>query len=521
MFDLVIQGASVIDGSGQSRQRADIAIQGDRIVAVGALAAAPRGRTIDATGLIVAPGFIDVHNHDEGWLLKQRHLLAKTSQGFTSEVLMSDGISYAPLTPELAPDWFFYLRSLDALRIADYRGWRTIADFLAHIDGQNVQNVIALCPFANLRVLGCGWRRDAADDLQINMMREELRRAMEAGAAGMSSGLDYIAQCFSSTDEIARVAAAMAPYRGVYVTHVRYKLGTLAGVQEAVEIGRRAEVPVHISHLKAGTHREADAILGYVDQAAREVDITFDIYPYMPGSSLLASLLPYEVWEEGPLAAPARLREPAIRERFDCALSAYALPLDKMTIAWVGSRENALLHGRTLAEYVEQSGRSAGDALCDLLLDENFCVLLVFHVADDTLVEPFLTHPRQMLGSDGIWFPDGQVHPRVYGSATRMIGSLVRERRLFSLEEAVRKLTSFPAERFGLTDRGVVREGAFADLVVFDEATVSDRATYADPHRLSVGIRHVIVNGQPILADSRPLASAESNPPGRALCCRG
>lgn len=517
MFDLLIQGGTIIDGTGQPRRRADLGIRADRIVALGSLGDAHTRKAIDATGLIVAPGFIDVHNHDEGWLLKCPHLLAKTSQGFTSEVLMSDGISYAPLTPELARDWIFYLRSLDALQTADYRGWRSIADYLSLIDGHNVQNVTALAPFANLRVLACGWRRDPADDLQINMMRDQLQAAMSAGAVGLSTGLDYIAQCFSSTEEIARVAAAMSPQQGVYVTHVRYKLGTLAAIQEAVEIGRRADVPVHISHLKSGDQQESDAILAYIDQAIREVDLTFDIYPYMSGSSLLASLLPYEVWEDGPLAAPAKLRQPDVRNRFGQAISAYGLSLERITIAWVANRESSHLHGQTLSQYVQQSGKPAGDALCDLLIDENFCVLLVFHVADDSLVDPFLTHPRQMLGSDGIWFPDGMVHPRVYGSATRMIGPLVRDRKLFTLEDAIRRMSSFPADRFGLTDRGRIGERAFADIVLFDEATVTDRARYDDPHHFSHGIVHVVVNGQPIIAHGSPVAEAALQPPGRAL----
>jgi N-acyl-D-aspartate/D-glutamate deacylase len=516
LFDLLLEGGTLIDGSGAARQPADVAIVGDRIAAIGALAPAAARRTLDARGLIVAPGFIDVHNHDEGWLLKRANFLPKTSQGFTSEVLMSDGISYAPLRPETARDWVFYLRPLDALRQSDYRGWRTIAEYLALLDRRTAQNTIALTPFANLRVLACSWRRAAADDMQVNLMRRELRAAMEEGAAGLSTGLDYISQCFATTDEIARVAAAMAPHQGVYVTHVRYKLGTLRGIQEAVEIGRRAGVPVHVSHLKSGNEREANEILTYIDQVAtRDVDFSFDIYPYMPGSSLLASLLPYEIWEDGPLAAPARLRDPLLRERFGQVVCDYPLPLSKMTIAWVASRENEHLHGQTLAAFVEQSGKPVGDALSDLLIDENFCVLVVFHVADDCFVEPFLQHPRQMLGSDGIWFPEGIVHPRVYGSATRMLGPLVRERKLFSLEEAIRKMTAYPAQRFGLAGRGLVRQGNFADLVVFDAQRVSDQATYDAPHRLSRGIRAVIVNGVVVVEDGQPASLPE--PPGRAL----
>jgi N-acyl-D-aspartate/D-glutamate deacylase len=228
-------------------------------------------------------------------------------------------------------------------------------------------------------------------------------------------------------------------------------------------------------------------------------------------------LLPYEVWEDGSLAAPARLADPLVRDRFARAVEGYGLNLNQLTIAWVGSRENQSWQGATLASYVAASGKSLGDALADLLIDENFCVLMVFHVSGDEAVEPFLAHPRMMLGSDGIYFPDGVVHPRVAGSATRMLGRMVRERKLFSLEEAVRKMTSFPAERFGLAQRGALREGAFADLVVFDPATVADLATYADPQRLSAGVEHVVVAGRPIIEQGAALTEIEAAPPGRAL----
>lgn len=497
---------------------ADVAVLHDRISAVGQLASATARRTIDAGGLCVAPGFVDVHNHDEGWLLLKRHLPYKTTQGFTTEILMSDGISYAPLEPETARDWIYYLRSLDGLLPSHYSGWRTVADYLALLDRHNVQNTAALVPYANLRVLACGWGRAPADDAQVNVMRRECQRALEAGAVGLSTGLDYISECFATTDELVRVVEVMAPFGAPYVTHVRYKRGTLWGVQEAVEIGRRAGVPVHISHLKAGSARETDELLTYIDQVAvHEVDFSFDIYPYLPGSTLLCSLLPYEVWEDGPLAAPARLRDPLIRRRFGDLMRAYLLPLERITIAWVGSRDNESLVGLSLGELVARSGGNVGDVLADLLLDEMFAVLTVFHVGDDQLVEPFLKHPRQMVGSDGIWFPSGKYHPRATGTATRMLGPLVRDRQLFTLEEAVFKLAGFPARRFGLTDRGVVREGAWADIVVFDPQCVVDRATYEEPQRLSEGIVHLLVNGEPVLADGVPVGEAEQNPPGRAL----
>ena len=519
-FDLLIRDATVIDGTGEARRKADVAIAHDRIAAIGSLEAqaASARRVVDAGGLVLAPGFIDVHAHADGWLAKMPALAAKTSQGFTSEVLMSDGISYAPLTPENYREWFTYLRALDGLQLADYRGWRTIADYLALLDCCTRQNVIAQIPYANVRVLAAGWRRGPLDDAQMNVVRHQVEQAMDGGATGISTGLDYIAQCFATTDELVEVCSALREWRGLYVTHVRYKKGTLAGVREAVEIGRRAGVAVHVSHLKAGTRAEAEEILAYVDRVAvNEVDFSFDVYPYLAGSTMLHYLLPYDVWEDGPLGVAAKLADSSVRARFEAQLACYSLPLERVTLAWTASAANSVHWGQSLAQYAAGLNRRPADAVADLLIEENLAVLCRLEAEPDELIEPFLRHPKFMLGSDGIYCPGGHVHPRVYGSAPRMLGPLVRDRKLFSLEDAVRRMTAIPAARFGLTDRGQIREGAFADLVLFDPATVADRATHENPHQVPVGIEHVFVNGVEILSRGQSLELAGPELPGRAL----
>jgi len=518
-FDVLIRNGTVIDGTlNKPRFTADLGISGDRIQAIGSLEAASAATVIDATGKIVAPGFVDVHNHSDGWLLKKRHLVPKTTQGFTTEVLMADGISYAPVSPHYAQEWIYYLKSLNALRADEYLGWSSIDDYMQAIHENNAQNCIAHVPYANVRVNACGWGRQLPDDYQMREMRKSIRTGMEDGAVGVSTGLDYIAECFSGTDELVEACSAMAEYQGLYVTHIRYKKGNLVALKEAVDIGKRAGVPVHISHLKGNTQEEGEAILKYIDDVARhEVDFSFDVYPYQPGSTMLNSLLPNEIWEQGPTAVTHRLLQPDMMSRFAAGLQAYKLDLEHLRIAWVPSKENSHLQGQLLSDYVQDSGLPPAEALANLLLEERLAVLLVFDEGDDPLVWPFLQHDLYMMGSDGIYFENAKTHPRMFGSGTRLLGPAVRDWKLFSLEDAVYKLAAWPARRFGLKDRGELHVGAFADVVVFDPLTVRDNATYDEPQLISTGIEQVLVNGVPIIRDSTPILEFARKWPGRAL----
>ena len=518
MFDVLIKNGTMIDGTRRPRQANDIGVNDDRITAIGNLSAENGRVVINAANRIVAPGFVDLHNHSDGWLLKTPHLAAKTMQGFTTEVLMADGISYAPVRRHNAAEWIYYLRSLNGLRQDEYRDWESLADYLTCLDRANVQNSALHVPYANVRVNACGWRRQPPDDCQMREILAAIRQGMDEGAVGLSTGLDYIAQCFASTAELAEACTALVPKGGLYVTHMRYKKRILPALREAVEIGRRAGVAVHISHLKGQDANATEQILGYIDKTARhEVDLSFDVYPYQPGSTMLNFLLPNEIWEEGPLAVLPKLLEPAMRSRFAAGLEAYGLDLDKIHIAWTLSKENSRHQGKLLSDYVAEMKLPAEEALCNLLIEERLAVLLVFNQGDDRLVHPFLSHDLYLMGTDGIYFEDGIIHPRMYGSSARLLGPCVRDWKLFSLEEAVYKLSGGPAARFGLTDRGTIRSGAFADLVVFDPQTICDRATYANPHQFSVGIDHVISNGVPIVSNGAPVKDLGAPYPGRAL----
>jgi N-acyl-D-amino-acid deacylase len=428
---------------------------------------------------------------------------------------MADGIGYAPVNEHTRREWFYYLRSLNALRLDDHSGWETFAEYLGAIDGHTAQNACSHLPYANVRSLACGFRRCRVDDFQMREIQRQIRIGMEAGAVGVSTGLDYIVQCFSPTDELATALSAMSPYNGLYVTHVRYKTGLLPAIREACEIGRRANVRVHISHLKGQSPGEVEQVLELLEEERKTVDLSFDVYPYQPGSTMLNFLLPNEVWEDGPLAVLGKLNDPVIQQRFADGLAAYRLPLDHIRIAWVLSKENSHLQGMLLSDFIADSGLSEADALLNLLIDERLSVLLVFDEGDDRLIEPLVQHDLFMLGTDGIYQEGGHVHPRVFGSVGRLLGTLVRDRQVLSLEQAIHRMTGYSAERFQISRRGQIKRDWFADLTVFDPATIIDRSTYDDPHQLTEGIKHVIVNGQPIYNENGAIQNAQ--PPGRAI----
>jgi N-acyl-D-amino-acid deacylase len=518
VLDLILEGGMVIDGTRASRFQADVGIVGDRIEAIGNLREATARQRINVEGRVVAPGFIDVHNHSDGWLSKIPNFQSKTLQGFTTELLMVDGISYAPVNAQTWREWFYYLRSLDGLKLDDYAGWESIAEYLAHIEGRTAQNVAAHIPYSNVRTLACGFGRAPVDDFQRRLIDAELHKGMQEGAIGLSTGIDYVGHCFATTDELVDACRIVAGYGGVYVTHVRYKRGLFPALNEAVEIAKRSGIKLHISHLKAWSGvAGVDQVLEWIEKTRREVDLSFDVYPYQPGSTMLNYLLPYEVWEDGPMAATARMRDPAVRARFAQGLKAYPLDLDHLRIAWVASKENSVHQGKRLSDYVREMGQPAEEALYNLLLEERLAVLLVFDEGDDVLVRRFLQHDLYMMGTDGIWHADGIVHPRQYGSAGRLIGPCVRDLKLFPLEDAVHKLSARAAERFGLAGRGTLTKGNFADVVVFDPATVTDRATYENPHQPVTGIDTVLVNGKAVVERGAAVLEFEGSAPGRAL----
>lgn len=530
MSDLVIRGGEVVDGTGAARFRADVTVRNGRIAAVGTgvgeeddAVAAIDGRTIDATGMVVAPGFIDLHSHAGLWILHEPLHEPKVRQGVTTEVVGVDGLSYAPFTdPDDLEAMVVMNAGLDG-RPPISADWSSVASYLARFDEGVSVNVALMVGNTALRIGALGWNDVAADERAVADLRARLREAMEEGAFGVTSGLDYPPGAYATTDELAQLANEAARLGGFYHTHVRYALGDryMDPFREAIEIGRRGGAPAHITHFY---HRptypgEPADLLALVDDARAEgLDVTYDSYPSEWASTRLLIMIPLWVQEGGPARTKERLADAGVRARIRDELATRGVMyaneggLADVRLGAFTRPEHLPYEGRTLGAFIAESGKEPVDAICDLLLAEDLRTNQVTPGPHGPTLGPFIGHPVGMIGTDSV-FVGEKPSPRTYGSFPRVLGQFVRDEALLSLEEAVRKMTSAPAARLGLRDRGVIREGAVADLVVFDPATVRSTATYEEPRRFPDGIPFVIVAGQVVVGDGRHTGAT----PGRAL----
>lgn len=517
MFDLLFRNARVVDGSGSPWYRADLAVDGDRIAAIGRLDGAEARRVIDCRDRVLAPGFVDMHAHSDLILLTEPRHEAKIFQGVTTDLLGQDGLSYAPTSPEKLPLLRRLLGGLNGDPDIAW-DWASVADFLARFDGRTSPNVAYLIPLCAVRAEVMGFEARPATAGEIARMRSLIAAGMQDGAVGLSTGLTYPINAWTTTDELVELCREVARYGGIYVTHMRYTLGDSLHepIVEAIEIGERAGLPTHISHFKGarGGVRDVAGALGLVDAArARGLDVTLDAYQYNAGSTMLQASLPMWVHEDGPELALERLSDPRVRDRLRAELAARPPRWSEYTVASVGSAGNAGLEGRTIDALIAESGRDQVDWVCDLLLDEQLkvCCRQTDGQTDEDII-PVLQHPAQMIGSDGIHLGSA-LHRRTYGTFARVLGRYVRDLGALRLEEAVRKMTAAPAARIGLRDRGMLRPGLVADLAVFDPATVAERATWEQPRQLAAGFSEVTVNGQLVLDGGRHTGALA----GRAL----
>jgi N-acyl-D-amino-acid deacylase len=503
--DLLIVHASVVDGSGTPAAAGTVAALDGRLV-VGEAEWRPGAlRTVDGQGLVVAPGFIDLHSHGGLVVLADPRHEPKVRQGVTTEVIGVDGNGYAPFAHRADLLDFVELNAgLDGRPPLAY-DWDTVATYLDRYDrGQSV-NVAVLVGNSALRIGAIGWDDAAADERAVASMRAMLREAMEDGAFGLSSGLDYPPGSYASTDELAALTSEAARLGGFYHTHVRYPLGDrfLDPFREALEIGRLGEGAVHLTHFY---HRQTypgtpEELLSLVDDArAAGRDVTFDTYPYEWASTRLLIQLPPWVQSGGPMALKERLAERSIRERIRDELRARGAAYASGD-GWADVRlgaftrpENLRWESHSLADVMRETGLDAVDTICDLLLTENLGVAQVTSGPWTDGLRRFLAHPGAMIGTDSTFLGE-RPSPRTYGSYPRVLGQFVRDEALLTLEDAVRRMTGAPAARLGLTDRGLLRDGYAADLVVFDPVRVRANATHDQPRRFPDGIEYVVVNG--------------------------
>ena len=520
MVDLLFTNGTVIDGTGAPGYRASVAVTGDTLQIIhGDTAGIDAGRVVDAAGYVICPGFIDMHSHSDLKLLTEPAHDAKIRQGVTTEALGMDGLSYAPTTPRGLEQLLVYLAAVNGTPPDGVR-WSSVADFLALFDGNAACNVFHFVPHAAIRVAAMGWSSRLPTDAELAQMRDLTRQGMRDGAFGFTTGLTYAPGAYSDTNELAAIAAVVAEEGGFYCTHSRYTLGDrlLDPFREALEIGRRAGAPVHISHYHSPVAGLGAQMTGLVDDALnRGQDVTYDQYPYPAASTILHSLLPYWAHAGGPQALLTRLADRQVRDLMVRAVEPQwgGQTLDNYIFAHIASDRNKEWEGRSLEELAQHRGGRMVDAVCDLLLEETLQVAFVARTGNLENIREIASHPAQMIGTDAI-LTGGRPNPRTYGTYPYVLAQFVRGEGLFTLEEAVRKMTGAPAQRLGLSDRGVIRNGAKADLTLFNPQQVDTPATFDDPTQYPVGIDYVLVNGTPVIDGGRHTGAL----PGRALRSR-
>jgi N-acyl-D-amino-acid deacylase len=523
--DILITGGTLVDGTGAPGRPGSIAIEADRlrVIEAGQPLPEPAGRWIDAKDRVIAPGFIDLHSHAGLMILADPRHEPKVRQGVTTEVIGVDGNSYAPFDDPAGLAAFVELNAgLDGHPDIAY-DWDTVAAYLSRFDRQVSVNIAYLVGNSVLRIAALGWDDVLADQPAIERMRSLLAEAMAEGAFGLSSGLDYPPGSYATTAELVLLTSEAGRRGGFYHTHVRYPLGDgyLDPFREAIEIGRLGEAPAHITHFyhRATFPGGPAPMLELVDAArAAGQDVTFDSYPSEWASTRLLILIPAWVQEGGPARTKERLADRAVRHRIRRELRARGTlfagsgGLAEVRVGYFGRPEHARWEGWTLGQIQAETGTEAVDLVCDLLLSENLRLNEVTPGPDRATMPPFFQHRVGMVGSDSVFVGD-KPSPRTYGSFPRILGEFVRDERLLSLEEAVRKMTSAPAARLGITDRGRLADGSLADVVVFDPVRIRSLATIDDPRRYPEGIEQVIVNGTLVVGDGRHTGAT----PGRAL----
>jgi dihydroorotase/N-acyl-D-amino-acid deacylase len=533
-YDVVIQGGRIVDGTGNPWYAGDVAIRADRIVAIGKLPKAAAKRVIDAKGMVVSPGFIDMLGQSETALLVDNRSLSKLAQGITTEITGEGGsiapqnaLTIAAAQPSLDP---YYLK-ID---------WATLNDYWLRLDKKGTPiNIGTYVGAAQVREAVLGDVNRAPTPEELEKMKALVAQAMQQGALGISTALIYPPGHYAKTEELIELAKVAAQYGGIYATHMRSEgLNEVAAVREALRIGEEAHLPVEIFHLKVSGKSRAGKMIEIVRmiQEARDrgQDVTADMYPYVAGATALASSLPPWVADGGMDKLLERLHDPAVRQRIKTEMSATGertwenLYLDAggasgVMVASVVNPELKQYTGKTVAEIATAQKKEPLDALMDFVLADKGLSSALYFIASEEDLQTGLRQPWTSIGLDanemsldGLLF-EPHTHPRAFGSMPRFLGHYVRDLQLLPLEQAIRKITSLPAQRERLAGRGLIKEGFFADITIFDPGSIIDKATYTQPAQLAEGVKYVLVNGQVVFEDGKVTGALA----GRALKGQG
>jgi N-acyl-D-amino-acid deacylase len=527
-FDVIIKGGTVYDGTGRPPVRTDVGIKDERIAAVGNLSLENAPMIVNATGLAVAPGFINMLSHSESSLIVDPRSLSELKQGVTTQIFGE--LSMGPLNDQMKR----HLRESQGDVKYDIE-WTTLAEYLNYLEKRGIsQNVASFIGAATVREYVIGLEDKPPTSAQLDQMRELVRREMEAGALGVTTALIYPPAFFAKTEELIELCKVAAKYQGKYTTHMRSEGNRLIeGVQETMRIGREAGLPVEIYHLKASGEAnwsKMNQVISMIEDARRQgLKISANMYTYPAGGTGLDAAMPPWVFDGGRDAAYKRLQDPATRKQIADAIrtptndweNLYLLAgsPDRILLASFKTEKLKPLTGKTLAEVARMRGKDPVETIMDLVLEDRSRIGTIYFLMSEDNIKKQIRQPWVSFGSDAASIvPEGiflksSAHPRAYGNFARLLGKYVREERVISLTEAVRRLTSLPASNLGLDHRGLLKEGMFADVVVFDPQTIADRATFENPHQLAVGVKHVFVNGVQVLKDGEHTGAK----PGRAL----
>jgi N-acyl-D-amino-acid deacylase len=527
-FDIIIKGGTVYDGTGGPPLKADVGLKGDRVAAIGNLSRAMAPTIVDAKGLAVAPGFINMLAHSESsWIVDPRSL-SELKQGVTTQIFGE--LSMGPLNDEMKR------------RLREQQGdvkydieWTTLAEYLQYLEKRGVsQNFASFIGAATIRENVIGLQDKPPTAAQLDQMRELVRREMESGALGITTALIYPPAFFAKTDELIELCKVAAKYKGKYTVHMRSEGNQLIeGVQETMRIGREAGLPVEIYHLKAlgkDNWPKMDQVIKMIEDARRQgLKITANMYTYTAGGTGLDASMPPWVFDGGREAAYKRLQDPATRQKIADAvrtptndwenLYLAAGSPDRILLASFKSEKLKVYTGKTLAEVAKLRGEDPVETIMDLVLEDRSRIGTIYFLMSEENIKKQIRLPWVSFGSDAASIaPEGvflksSAHPRAYGNFARLLGKYVRDEKVISLTEAIRRLTGLPATNLELDHRGFLKPGMFADVVVFDPKTIADRATFENPHQFAVGVKHVFVNGVQVLKDGEHTGSK----PGKAL----